>query len=51
MKWRNIFNTEFDVIFSAAMMIAFFSFLSKALGIVRNRIFAGEFGETGRAHV
>ena len=44
MKWRNIFNTEFDVIFSAAMMIAFFSFLSKALGIVRNRIFAGEFG-------
>ena len=44
MKWRNIFNAEFDAIFSAAMMIAFFSFLSKALGIVRNRIFAGEFG-------
>ncbi|MBI5913648.1 murein biosynthesis integral membrane protein MurJ [Candidatus Azambacteria bacterium] len=44
MKWRNIFNAEFDVIFSAAVMIGFFSFLSKALGILRNRIFAGEFG-------
>lgn len=44
MKWRNIFNKEFDVIFSAALMIGFFSFLSKALGVLRNRIFAGEFG-------
>ena len=29
---------------SAAFMIGFFSFLSKILGLVRNRIFAGEFG-------
>ena len=29
---------------SAAFMIGFFSFLSKILGLIRNRIFAGEFG-------
>lgn len=44
MRLRNLFNAESDAIFSAALMIGFFSFLSKALGVLRNRIFAGEFG-------
>ena len=44
MRLRNLFNAESDAIFSAALMIGFFSFLSKGLGVLRNRIFAGEFG-------
>ncbi len=44
MIFRNALNTEFKVVLSAALTIGFFSLLSKLLGVVRNRIFAGEFG-------
>src|SRR3989338_1346228 len=44
MIFKNILNKEYQVVMSAAFMIGFFSFLSKILGLVRNRIFAGEFG-------
>ena len=44
MKFRHVLNTEFQLVASAALTIGFFSFLSKILGVVRNRIFAGEFG-------
>jgi putative peptidoglycan lipid II flippase len=40
---RNILNRESKVIISAALMLGFFSLLSKALGLLRDRIFAGEF--------
>lgn len=39
-----ILNSEFRFVTSAALTIGFFSFVSKLLGVVRNRIFAGEFG-------
>ncbi|MBI1755374.1 murein biosynthesis integral membrane protein MurJ [Candidatus Azambacteria bacterium] len=44
MKLKYFLNTEFTIVASAAFTIGFFSFLSKLLGVVRNRIFAGEFG-------
>lgn len=44
MFFKNILNKEYQVVMSAAFMIGFFSFLSKILGLIRNRIFAGEFG-------
>lgn len=44
MKLTHIFNKEFNVVASAAFTIGFFSLLSRVLGVVRNRIFAGEFG-------
>lgn len=44
MKLRYIFNREFNIVASAAFTIGFFSLLSRILGVVRNRIFAGEFG-------
>lgn len=44
MIFKNILNKEFQVVMSAAFVIGFFSFISKILGLVRNRIFAGEFG-------
>ncbi len=40
---KNILNRESKVIISAALMLGFFSLFSKALGILRDRIFAGEF--------
>src|SRR3989344_2119187 len=44
MIFRNILNKEFKVVLSAALTISFFSLVAKLLGLVRNRIFAGEFG-------
>lgn len=44
MNIRNIFNREFSVVASAAVIIGFFSLVSKFLGLLRNRILAGEFG-------
>ncbi len=44
MKLKHILNTEFNVVAGAAFTIGFFSLLSRVLGVVRNRIFAGEFG-------
>lgn len=44
MNIRNIFNREFSVVASAAVVIGFFSLVSKFLGLLRNRILAGEFG-------
>lgn len=44
MSIRNIFNREFSVVASAAVVIGFFSLVSKFLGLLRNRILAGEFG-------
>ena len=41
---RNILNRESKFIISAALMIGFFSLLSRVLGILRNRIFTSEFG-------
>jgi len=40
---KNILNRESKVIISAALMLGFFSLLSRVLGLLRNRIFAGEF--------
>ncbi len=42
--FKNILNKEFKVVLSAALTISFFSLVAKLLGLVRNRIFAGEFG-------
>lgn len=44
MKLKYILNKEFSVVTSAAFTIGFFALLSRMLGVVRNRIFAGEFG-------
>lgn len=44
MIFKNILNREFKVVLSAALTISFFSLVAKLLGLVRNRIFAGEFG-------
>lgn len=44
MIFKNILNKEFKVVLSAALTISFFSLVAKLLGLVRNRIFAGEFG-------
>src|SRR3990172_3001071 len=44
MNIRNFFNREFSVVASAAVVIGFFSFVAKILGLLRNRILAGEFG-------
>ena len=44
MNFRNFFNREFSVVASAAVVIGFFSFVAKILGLLRNRILAGEFG-------
>jgi len=43
MFFRNILNRESKVIISAALMLGFFSLFSRILGMLRNRIFAGEF--------
>lgn len=44
MIFKNILNKESKVIISAALVIGFFSLLSRILGLVRNRIFADMFG-------
>ncbi|MEK7452860.1 MAG: murein biosynthesis integral membrane protein MurJ [Patescibacteria group bacterium] len=41
---KRILNVESKFIISAALMIGFFSLLSRVLGILRNRIFTSEFG-------
>lgn len=44
MKLGHILNTKFRLVTSIALTIGFFSFLADVLGVLRNRIFAGEFG-------
>ncbi len=41
---KRILNKDSKFIISAALMIGFFSLLSRILGLVRNTIFAGKFG-------
>ncbi len=41
---RNFLNKEYKFVISAALMIGFFSLLSRVLGLLRNRIFADKFG-------
>jgi putative peptidoglycan lipid II flippase len=43
-KILNIFYKEFTTISEAALLLGFFTFLSQILGLVRDRLFAGQIG-------